>query len=87
MTVFLQNNSVQARKLYAMVLQELAQRAGTAGIVMFGHRHGRSLSVLPPIILEEAPNVATETSADYGFYVITQEANFSPAVHWCQVKP
>jgi len=85
LTVFLQNNSMQARKLYTMLSQELTHRAGTTAIVMFGHRHKRSLSALPSIILEEAPNIATETSSDYGFYAITQEAGLSPTVRWCQV--
>ena len=87
LTVFLHNNAIQARHLYTMLSKELAQRGNTTAIVMFGHRHKRSLSTLPSIILEEAPNVATETLADYGFYTVTEGTNLSPAIHWCPANP
>lgn len=90
MAVFLNNDPVRAGQLYTIVSKELAERGNTSAILMFGHRHLRSLARIanaPNIILEEAPNVATEIPGDYGFYAVTVEANDEPTVHWCELKP
>jgi len=44
LSVFLQNNVVQAKKFYAVLSSELENRKGSSAVVMFGHRHMRSLS-------------------------------------------
>ncbi|MGA2716715.1 MAG: metallophosphoesterase [Bryobacteraceae bacterium] len=83
MSIFLQNNAVQAQKLYAVLSAELQRRGAASAIIMFGHRHERSLSRIGDIILEEAPNVATENAKDFGFYSVSRESDSSVAVRWC----
>jgi hypothetical protein len=82
LSVFLKNNSTQAKKFYVTISDELRKRQNVSVIVMFGHRHKRSLSELRNIILEEAPNVATENPSDYGFYGVAVGADSAVHVHW-----
>lgn len=84
LAVFLHNNVAEGEQTYAMLKDELARRPGTSALVAFGHRHQRSLSRIGPIIFEEAPNLATEDDANYGFYLVGQKAN-ELRVSWCKI--
>jgi hypothetical protein len=85
--VFIHNNIAEGEQTYAMLKAELARRPGTSALVAFGHRHQRSLSRIGPIIFEEAPNLATEDDANYGFYLVGQKANElnELKVSWCKI--
>ena len=84
LAVFLHNNIAEGEEIYAILRDELARRPGTSALVAFGHRHERSLHRLGSIILEEAPNLATEKEGDYGFYLVGTKAH-TLHVAWCQV--
>jgi small basic protein len=84
LSVFLRNDFKQADKLNYALSSELGKRPNTSAIVMFGHRHKRSLSFINRVIYEEAPNVATEEPTDFGYYLIGLRDN-DTSVAWCQV--
>jgi 3',5'-cyclic AMP phosphodiesterase CpdA len=86
-SVFLQNNPVQAKKVFDAISVELDRRPQSSAIVMFGHRHMRSLSRIGRIVLEEAPNIAADSADDVGYYLITRSVpETGVAVRWCTVR-
>lgn len=84
MAVFLHNNIAEGEEVYAVLRDELVRRPGTTALVALGHRHERSLSRSGSVILEEAPNLATENSENYGFYLVGTKAN-AINVAWCPI--
>jgi len=85
--VFLQNSPVQAKKVFDAISDELDRRPQASAIVMFGHRHMRSLSRTGRIVLEEAPNIATESADDVGFYLVTRSVpDTGVTVRWCTAR-
>jgi len=50
-------------------------------VIVFGHRHQRSLGRVGRVIAMEAPNVAS--SRERGFYLTTRSAAGALAVSWC----
>jgi hypothetical protein len=84
LAVFLHNDIAEGAEIYALLQSELAKRPGTAALVVFGHRHERSLSRIGPITFEEAPNLATEEKGNYGFYLVGKKAN-ALSISWCEI--
>lgn len=75
LAVFLHNNFSEEDRIYTTLKDELAKRAGSSALVAFGHRHQRSLGRIDSVIFEEAPNLATDSADDYGFYLVGTKAN------------
>lgn len=84
LAVFLHNNFSEEDRIYTALKDELAKRAGSSALVAFGHRHQRSLGRIDSVIFEEAPNLATDTVDDYGFYLVGTKAN-ALNVSWCPI--
>jgi hypothetical protein len=85
LAVFLHNDINEGHRIYTLLEDELAKRPGASALVVFGHRHERSLGRIGAITFEEAPNLATTKHGDYGFYLVGTKAN-SLSVSWCQVS-
>jgi hypothetical protein len=84
--IFLANDNVQAMRLYGAIKKELDRRKDLQVFVMFGHRHERSLVDLGGIVLEEAPNLATQLTQDQGFYILARTPDLKVSVHWCPMN-
>lgn len=83
MSIFLENNVVQAKKLFD-VLQEFSEGPEKRDVfILYGHRHTRTLSRIKNITLVEAPNVGADDPKDVGVYAVTREGGARPIVHWC----
>ena len=84
LAVFLHNDIGEGEQIYTMLRGELAKRPETSALILYGHRHERSLSRIGSITFAEAPNLATTEPTNYGFYLVGTKAN-SLSVSWCQV--
>lgn len=85
MSIFLENNVVQARKLLDMLQAVAAGREKIEVFVLYGHRHKRSLSRIGDVVLVEAPNVGTEEPADAGIFAVSRESTGLHGVRWCEL--
>jgi 3',5'-cyclic AMP phosphodiesterase CpdA len=85
LSVFLHNDVKESEEIFEILTAELSRRRGVDAIVAFGHRHERSLSEIGPVILEEAPNLATKDPNDFGFYLVSATGT-SLDVSWCGVR-
>ncbi len=84
LAVFLHNDIAEGAQIYTLLQSEVAKRPGSVALVVFGHRHERSLSRIGSITFEEAPNLATEEQDNYGFYLVGKKAN-ALSVSWCEI--
>src|SRR5262249_23479667 len=64
--VFLHNDVKEAEQIYSLLKDELDRRPGASALVLYGHRHERTLSRIGSMTFEEAPNLATTEPKDYG---------------------
>jgi hypothetical protein len=83
---FLANQGRQAVRFLKTIKESLAGRPIEL-VVLFGHRHERSLRRVGDVVFEEAPNVATEHKNDFGFYALDRNATSQLEVHWCPMTP
>jgi hypothetical protein len=67
LAVFLHNDINEGEQIYKLLTDELARRPQISVLVLYGHRHERSLGRIGRMTLEEAPNLATTEPDNYGF--------------------
>jgi hypothetical protein len=86
MSIFLQNNVVQAGKLYDLLRETGDRLSNTDVIVAYGHRHKKSVGKLGKIMLVEAPNVGTVDQRDVGFFFVSRSNTGRTEVTWCGIQ-
>jgi hypothetical protein len=84
LAVFLHNDINEGNQIYGLLNDELAKRPQSSALVLYGHRHERSLSRVGRMTLEEAPNLAATDPDNYGFYLVGTKGD-SLNVSWCRV--
>jgi hypothetical protein len=80
--LFLRTNPGQANKFIDLLQAEMHRRGDARGIVMFGHRHRRTLGIWNKLVFVEAPNLS-HAPPDRGFYLVTNEDEPTPS--WCNL--
>lgn len=83
MSIFLDNDAVQARKVYDLLRTTSERLRAAEVVVLYGHRHRRSLARMQNMLLVEAPNIGTSNTNDVGLYAISRDNSGKAAVHWC----
>jgi 3',5'-cyclic AMP phosphodiesterase CpdA len=80
---FLRTNPGDSRRVLAIIHDEMASR-GSHGLVMYGHRHLKTLSRWDNLTFIEAPHVSPDkTKEDRGFFAVSIGGS-APSIQWVQ---